>query len=672
MGGSLPCASETPEKRFVTSLVVTRRRSSGVRRGGEGSGARERPRLGQLLCASASLDVVSLEAALAQQQRNPLRLGSVLTANGWSSSSDVARALAQQRGLGWVDLGRSPPDEALLAPELASVYLKHGILPWRRSGGVTTYAVTDPEHFSEGLSAIGRGPRLACAVVTTRDALETAVASAFPAALAQRAALRTPPALSVRGIPRLRLQALALVALVCALLFLGGEYPPMIACCLLFLLSGATTVLRIAALLMGRRGAWKAPPPPEPAIALSARRPLPKVSLLVPLYREAGMIDEIRASLERLDYPRESLEVRLLLEEDDTPTREAVDAADLPVWIQPLTIPPGGPRTKPRALNYALDFCTGDIVGILDAEDRPDPGQLREVARAFAEAPQSVACAQCQLSYHNATENWISRCFQIEYSIWFDVLLRGWQAIGLPVPLGGTSVYFRRTALETVGGWDAHNVTEDADLGMRLARHGLSCAVLDSRTEEEANAIALRWIRQRSRWLKGYLLTWASHMRAPAALWRDLGPLGFLGLNVLFLGGAVSYLAMPLFWLAMFGWLVAGESVLFGALPGWALWPTMTMLAVGQLVMVLCAGLAMVRRETPGLIWWVPLMPVYWTLGAAAAWKAVLEIVVAPFWWDKTRHGVSRSLRDAPLALPAPVEAVPELPWYEKAIRARR
>jgi cellulose synthase/poly-beta-1,6-N-acetylglucosamine synthase-like glycosyltransferase len=254
---------------------------------------------------------------------------------------------------------------------------------------------------------------------------------------------------------------------------------------------------------------------------------------------------------------------------------------------------------------------------------------------------------QCQLSYYTATENWITRCFQIEYAIWFEVLLSGFQRLGLPIPLGGTSVYFRRAALERLGGWDAHNVTEDADLGMRLARRGMRCAVLRSVTQEEANCRAGPWIRQRSRWLKGYLLTWLSHMRAPGRLWRELGLRGFLGLNVLFLGAAATYLAMPLFWIAAIGGALTGGTIWGEAMPGWALWPLGISLAVGQAVMLGCAALAMVRRGTPGLLVWVPTLPFYWTLGAVAAWKAVFEIVWAPYYWDKTMHGISRVFHQA-------------------------
>jgi glycosyltransferase XagB len=224
--------------------------------------------------------------------------------------------------------------------------------------------------------------------------------------------------------------------------------------------------------------------------------------------------------------------------------------------MRQILVPPGTVRTKPRALNYALDFCRGSIVGVYDAEDAPAPDQLRRVVRRFRESPPEVACLQGVLDFYNARTNWLSRCFTIDYATWFRIVLPGIARLGFVIPLGGTTLFFRRAALERLGGWDAHNVTEDADLGLRLARHGYRCELIDSVTEEEANCRAIPWIRQRSRWLKGYALTWISHMRRPGLLLRDLGLWKFMGVQILFLGTLSTFLLAPLvwsFWLLPFG-----------------------------------------------------------------------------------------------------------------------
>ena len=617
--------------------------------------ARGAPPLGRILCERGALDDADLDLALAEQGTLGARLGEVLAARGLVGPDEIAAALAEQWGLGAADLAREPPEPGAGDDGSLDLYLRHSIVPWRRLGKLDVYATSEPGGAAAALAELSPEHGLAFVTVAPRPAVEQALLDRFGPALADRATARTPPALSVRTLGTARLVALAALAAIALTLALAADFALAGLGFLLLLVNGTTTLTRVAALAASRRKGRQAAPPGT--VALADRRPLPRISLLVPLYDEPAMIGPLTAALERIDYPRPLMDVKLLLEERDEATRAAVLAADLPPWIEALVLPDGGPRTKPRALNLALDFCDGEIVGILDAEDRPDPAQLRAVAEHLRSAPPEVACVQCQLSWFNARENWISRCFQIEYAIWFDVLLHGWQRLGLPIPLGGTSVYFRRSALRDLDGWDAHNVTEDADLGMRLARRGLRTEVIGSTTEEEANCRAMPWIRQRSRWLKGYLLTWLNHMRSPVRLWRDMGPVGFLGLNVLLLGGAVSYLVMPVFWAALICSALTGEPIYGERMPDWAMVALAVSLVAGQAVMLGCAVLALRRRGTPGLIVWVPTLLVYWTLGAIAAWKAVVELVVAPYWWDKTRHGVTRmtpaDADDAVVAAPA-------------------
>lgn len=623
------------------------------------------PQLGRILQDRGALCHADLALALAEQHVSGARLGDVLAAGGWAGPQAVAAALAEQWGLGAADLARDPPEPAAGDPRALDLYLRHAVVPWRRDGAGDVLATAEPARAGAVAAELGgaSGRAVAALAVAPRPAIDQALLDRFGPALADRAARRTPPGLSVRTLDHARLAAVALLAALAAGMALAPLSAMAALGALLLALNVATTGTRAAALLASRRDV----PAPRAmgAVPLSDHRPLPRISLMVPLYREAAMVAPLVAALDRLDYPRALMDVKLLLEADDTPTRAAVAAArdggGLPAWIRPLVLPPGEPRTKPRALNLALDFCDGEIVGILDAEDRPDPGQFRAVAEALRGAPPRVACVQCQLAWYNARESWITRCFQIEYAIWFDVLLRGFQRLGLPVPLGGTSVYFRRTVLEELGAWDAHNVTEDADLGMRLARAGFRTEVIRSTTEEEANTRVMPWIRQRSRWLKGYLLTWLCHMRSPARLWRDLGPVGFLGLNVLFLGGAVTYLAMPLFWAALAATLLAGRPVFGEALPGWAGTTLGVSLALGQAVMLACAVVALRRRGAAALIAWVPILPLYWTMGAIAAWKAVVELAAAPYYWDKTVHGVSR-MAGARVAggIPTAADAVPD------------
>jgi cellulose synthase/poly-beta-1,6-N-acetylglucosamine synthase-like glycosyltransferase len=303
-----------------------------------------------------------------------------------------------------------------------------------------------------------------------------------------------------------------------------------------------------------------------------------------------------------------------------------------------VPIPPGHPQTKPRALNYTLRFARGEIVGVWDAEDAPAPDQLRRVAASFAAAPPDLACLQGRLDYYNAERNWLARCFAIEYATWFRLVLPGLVRLSLVPPLGGTTLFFRRAAIEALEGWDAHNVTEDADLGIRLARRGLRTEMLDSTTGEEAAADVRTWVRQRSRWTKGYVLTWIVHGRRPRRLMRELGFARAMGVHLLFGGAVLNAALMPALWSTVvipFGvahpvlaWLPTGGAWVLGGL----------FVAAMLLNMALTAS-ALGSERHRGLRRWVPSMELYYPLATLALAKALVELLLRPFYWDKTAHG---------------------------------
>lgn len=291
-----------------------------------------------------------------------------------------------------------------------------------------------------------------------------------------------------------------------------------------------------------------------PPNAVLAR--LPVILILIPLFRETEIAQHLLARIREIDYPIELLDVCLVTESDDLTTRDALGKTVLPTWMRPVVVPQGTLRTKPRALNFALDFARGTIIGVYDAEDAPAPDQLRIVAAHFASRGPEVACLQGVLDYYNDSANWLTRCFTIEYASWFRIVLPGLEKLGLVVPLGGTTLFFRRDILEKLGGWDAHNMTEDADLGVRLARAGYRTELIPTVTQEEANGRFWPWIKQRSRWLKGYAITYAVHMRDPRQLWIDLGPRKFWGVQLLFAVTLLQFVLAPVlwsFWLIPFG-----------------------------------------------------------------------------------------------------------------------
>lgn len=564
----------------------------------------------------------------------------------------LLRALAGRHGLERVDLRKAPPDpqlQDLLDPQFC---LRHQVVPWRSHDGNLVCATALPEHYIEIVARLAyrlrRDMRLGLRpVIATRAEVQEAISTHHRAELVQKMSTRVPASESCRTWSatrrRLALTFTLLGLLVLALLLYPGAV-------LVALTGWAVLTLALAMLLKGTAAVVHllaprpaALPPPgtrdgAPEGALDSD--LPRISILVPLFRERHIAAALLKRLQLLDYPRDRLDIVLVLEEADAITQETIAGLTLPPWIRPVVVPRGAPQTKPRAMNYALDFCRGEIIGIYDAEDAPDPDQLRRVAARFAAAPPETACLQGALDYYNPRQNWLARCFTVEYNTWFRLVLPGMSRMGFAVPLGGTTLFLRRDVIEILGGWDAHNVTEDADLGIRLARHGFRTELLDTTTGEEANCRALPWVKQRSRWLKGYLVTYLVHLRYPRRLHRELGLWRSIGFHAHFITAASQFLLAPLLW--SFWLMLAGlPHPLLGLVPP----PLLTTCAV----LFFCAeiqnislGLIATRRRTHRHLWpWVPTLHLYYPLGCLAAYKALYELVAKPFYWDKTQHGLS-------------------------------
>ncbi len=368
---------------------------------------------------------------------------------------------------------------------------------------------------------------------------------------------------------------------------------------------------------------------------------LPTYSVLVPAFREPAVCEQLVAHLRRLDYPADRLEIFLLLEEDDLETVDAARAAVGDAEDVQITLVPGRhPRTKPKALNYGLTLSRGSLVTIYDAEDRPDPLQLRKAAMAMSAAPPEVACVQAQLAFFNPTQNLITKWFTIEYRMWFTQLLPGLAQLDAPIPLGGTSNHFRRDILLQLNAWDPFNVTEDADLGVRMHRSGYRSGVLDSVTLEEANSDFINWVKQRSRWYKGYAQTLLVHLRHPIAVLREIGVTQLL-LFILFVGGTpLLALLNPFFWALTSIWWLAHPSLMSSLFPTGVYFAGLICWIVGNFVMAYACLLSVRGPENRKLRGAALLMPVYWVMMSVAAIKAGLQLLSAPSYWEKTTHGL--------------------------------
>ena len=369
----------------------------------------------------------------------------------------------------------------------------------------------------------------------------------------------------------------------------------------------------------------------------------PLYTILCPLYREAQVVPQFVQSMQSLDYPPEKLQILFLTEADDAETRNAIQALSLPPHFKILVVPDGKPRTKPRACNYGLIHAQGSYVVIYDAEDIPDPLQLKKSALTFANHGTDVVCVQAKLNFYNIRQNLLTRWFTAEYSAWFDLILPGLQLAGFSLPLGGTSNHFRTPSLRALGGWDAYNVTEDCDLGLRLKRYCMNTVILDSTTLEEANSQVKNWLRQRSRWIKGYMQTYLVNMRNPIEDFRKGRPHDLFTFQIV-IGGATAVLFLnPLMWVLLGIYIAFGRSAItiyHLLFPGPLLYLSAFCLIFGNFFYVYLYLLACMKRKQYHLLPWTLLIPCYWLLMSLAALYALFELLVKPHYWQKTVHGL--------------------------------
>lgn len=387
----------------------------------------------------------------------------------------------------------------------------------------------------------------------------------------------------------------------------------------------------------------------------------PTVSILLPLFREAESLPSLAAAIGALDYPASKLDVKLILEEGDEATRNEALSLGLDRNWDMIVVPPSHPQTKPKACNFALAFARGKLTVIYDAEDAPEPDQLQKAAAAFAAAEAAgddkLVCVQARLNYYNAEENWITRLFALEYALWFDSLLPALRRLGAPIPLGGTSNVFRTDKLREIGAWDPHNVTEDADLGLRIARKGYRTELIASTTFEEANYRLGNWLRQRSRWMKGYIQTWLVDLRNPApgvdgSRWR-----GLASTQMFIAGTAFSALINPILWGVFLYWLATRSSAVGAIFPEPLLSLNLFALLVGNALFIYLAMIAPLKRGWSHLSPWALLMPVYWWMTSLAAYMALWQLFTKPSYWEKTDHAVSALARERGEAARSALEA---------------
>jgi len=528
--------------------------------------------------------------------------------------------------------------------------IKHRILPLRRAAGKAIVAMADPNDrrardYAEVWLRMRVVPKLAtpAAIRRRQESVYRGQLEQVSSALLQAHA----PEYSAH-VTLTRPQKVALmftgIALIALAVLMRGQF--------FIAVSGAIITL-YAAVVMFRmyvtvRGARSEELIKVSRQEIDALTDLPVYTILLPLYREAGVLPQLLKACEELDYPAAKLDIKLLLEEDDTETLEVMTQIQLPPNFDVLVVPAEGPRTKPKACNYGLQFARGEYCVIFDAEDIPASDQLKKALAVFRRSGQHIGCVQAKLNYYNPSQNAITKWFSLEYTAWFDFFLPGLVDLGLPVPLGGSSNHFPTRLLRELGAWDPNNVTEDADLGMRLHRAGFQTALMDSVTLEEANSDFINWMRQRSRWGKGYFISWLVLMRHPLKLRRDVGWRGLISMH-LTLGGTFGVALLNLLvWLLTLLWILAQFDIIAYLFPSGIYYIGMLELLFGNFFFLYMSVWAAHHRKSYDLTHAALVSPLYWLMASLAMIKAGMQAVSKPTFWEKTVHGLFKPIEGAP------------------------
>lgn len=602
--------------------------------------------LGELLLHHGLLTPERLQEALALQARWGTRLGDIILAKGWVRAKDLYRVLANQYHLKYLDLLEDLVDPALVDPGRLDQYSQTLTMPWRRDQNTNILWVVTADPHPGMLEAIRAqyGSETQVAMTSKFDIIWELqrIANTHVSAKAISALSERDPEHSARVVfTRTQLWSIYLLGIT---LFLALALAPIPA---LISLNAIAIIVMLLTLGFKAMLAWigsdhridvKVTDEEVRALEDSA---LPTYSVLIPLYKEPDVLPIIAAAIRNLDYPLSKLDIKLVLEEDDLETIAAAKALGLEAIFELIRVPFSIPRTKPKACNYALSLARGEFVTIYDAEDKPEPDQLKKVVCAFKKASPNTVCIQASLNYFNAQENWLTRMFTLEYSLWFDFYLPALEALKIPIPLGGTSNHFRIQILRQANAWDPYNVTEDADLGVRLTQLGYRIGVVNSTTYEEAVSRLPVWISQRSRWIKGYFQTYLVHMRHPIRFARSIGQIGFWGFQ--FFVGSVIFMALvvPLTWAVFALWLVTATHAIDILFPPVLLYLSQFSFLVGNGIFIYLTMIGAFKRQLYGLMPYALTVPVYWLLMLVAGYKAIWQLIFKPFYWEKTTHGIS-------------------------------
>ncbi|APC41919.1 glycosyltransferase family 2 protein [Clostridium estertheticum] len=611
-------------------------------------------KIGELLIDLGILTVEQLDSALEFQQKSGGALGEILLSLGLVDAQTLFRTIATQQGMGrigsefTIDFSVKIPEE--IANRFQAIVLRanlHRVV-------VAVAKILSKEQVNILESTLENKIEQ---VISTHDEMEMLWSLVYPGELMMISTEKLAnerPDQSARTIFTRRQIILIVTILVLIVLRLcfNRFKTALIINIFIQVVYFIVVLLKFFMIMQGTRNGAQIRITDEEVESLDERK-LPVYTILVPMYKESRVILALLENLELLDYPKHKLDIRLLVEEDDVEAQELLESQKLKYYYTIIVVPHALPKTKPKACNYGLINARGEYTVIYDAEDRPDLDQLKKVYLAFARSPESCCCIQGKLNYYNSNQNMLTRWFTQEYSMWFDLLLPGLMKLNIPIPLGGTSNHFKTEILKSLNAWDPYNVTEDADLGIRLYASGYTTGIVNSRTWEEANSRIGNWIRQRSRWIKGYMQTWLVHMRFPLRLWRQVGTRGMIGLQVITLATPILPLINPFLWLMLLLWFTTHYHLIPMLFPGPIYYMAAIELIIGNFIFVFSniVGVFWVIDDLQEkgnyalsfkLVKYALLTPIYWALMSIAAYKAVWQLITNPFYWEKTDHGLTK------------------------------
>jgi len=602
-----------------------------------------RTQMAQMLLKSGLVTEEELQVATVEYSRTGDPLGDILVSHGAISEDTLVAALSEQYQMQRVGLTDFEPDFNLAQRLPEPLAQSFQAIPVAATDGEVILAVARPldkEQTEASEIALGAKVRTLLANRTELDQVIQRVWSAQYSELSTQSLLEARPHESahvvVSGAQKATLIFAVVAIVVCAVIWPMPTMVTLVGICSFFYLIVSIYKFRLTLKALGGHLETDVT---DAQIDAIDERMLPVYTILVPLYKEAGIVERLVRDINALDYPRTRLDVKLLCEEDDEQTIDKIRDLDLPPHFHLVVVPDSQPKTKPKACNYGLMLSIGHYCVIFDAEDRPDPDQLKKAVIAFDEVNPNVVCVQAKLNHFNQDQNLLTAWFANEYSMHFELVLPAMGAAESPIPLGGTSNHFITSKLRELGAWDPFNVTEDADLGIRLHREGYRTAMIDSTTLEEANSNVANWIRQRSRWNKGYIQTWLVHMRNPIGLLSQTGIRGFTSFN-LTMGSAFLLLINPIFWALTTLYILTQAGFIQQLFPGIVFYAASAMLFVGNFVFVYLNVAGSLHRGEFGLTRTALLSPLYWGLMSWAAWKGFIQLFTNPFYWEKTEHGL--------------------------------